>query len=336
MTNEEYIELNEYLNEAFMQLEKYDFFFIDNIEMIEYINSLYCELVGEYEFDTSKKDQNLTYEEVYNLAREIIESINPNYLELFDNMINNGDLDFDYEDKYTESHVMYKLGDTERFRLVNIKRTYNYEEVKMLVHEFIHYTNSTASTVRRHILSEYLSISAELYAEDYMLNKGINIDDVNSSVRLESTYQRCADFSWVFDALIVYKELGSLNNENLKFAEENIIDIPEEELKTQCKRLLYSIREYNKKQEKEPEDKKAEFYEQMVSLYQYLLGTVFGFYTKDHVDKKVFVDMNDHINDDNEETAIDYLLKAGIEIEDMDKLFEPISLYLDKVKSKKR
>ena len=328
MTNEEYKELNGYLNDIFLKLEQKDYFFIGNIEIFQYLSNRYCEVIEKYDLPKVKNDKYLSFDEVYKLAREVIESINPNYLETFDKLIETGELDFDYEDNYEESNMYFEMNKERKLKLINIKRTYNYEEVKILVHEFIHYTHTDIDTIKKHVLTEALAISGELYAEDYLIDKGINRDEVNSTNRLQSTYERCCEFSWIMDALIVYKNIGNLDSTSSDFAREYIMDIENEELESQYKNLLKTIRNY---------DNKEEIYKFVENYYRYLFGTLIGFYTKNHIDKKDFSYLNDHINDDNELFVIDILQKIGIDLEDdevIDEIYNDIGNYISNLNYK--
>ena len=87
MTKEEYRELNGYLNEAFMYLEYDCKFFLDNIKFLSILNDNCYQLLNEYKLGQESKENKLTYSDVCKLARNIISSINPNYLDKFDKLI---------------------------------------------------------------------------------------------------------------------------------------------------------------------------------------------------------------------------------------------------------
>ena len=59
-------------------------------------------------------------------------------------------------------------------QIININREFNYNDVRLLVHEFIHYTNGKHISPNRHYFTEFLSIYFEFYTIDYLLKKGIN------------------------------------------------------------------------------------------------------------------------------------------------------------------
>ena len=94
MKKEDYKRLNDYLNDAFIYLSKYDSFFIQNMHMIFPLNSKLYENLKDIDLRHNSYKNNLTYEDVFNLARNEIEKINPNYLEDFDKLIDSGRLEF--------------------------------------------------------------------------------------------------------------------------------------------------------------------------------------------------------------------------------------------------
>lgn len=338
MTDEEYIELNDYLNDIFLKLEKNDYFFLENLDMISYLAYRYCELVSKYNLETYQIDRKLSFEDVYQLAGEIIESIDPKYAEDFSKIIQTGELDFDYDNKYFDSHLITRENENGKINLINLKRTYNYDEVKTLVHEFIHYTNADKHTVKRHILGEYLSITGELYAENYMRNKGIDVSEINSNLRLKTTYDRCSELSWIIDVLIAYQKIGKISENNISFITENIVDVTNDEFITECKYLLKLIKERKDKTNIDVPELKFEYDDSISLACIYLMGTLFAFYTIKHCKIEDIVNMNNHINDDDL-FIIDTLQKVGFDLEKestINEMFNCIEKYLEKNNCKKR
>lgn len=172
-----YKKLNYYLNEICIYLEKENLFLLDNIYSISILNDNFLRKIANYSLDNETILNNLTFEDVYFLAREIIEHIDRSYLQDFDNLIESGELDFSYQKDYEVSECisMYKKGNCVK-QLININREFNYNDVRVLVHEFIHYTNGKKYSMNRNYLTEFLSIYFEFYAIDYLLKKGINVN----------------------------------------------------------------------------------------------------------------------------------------------------------------
>ena len=122
--DEVYTKLNYYLNEICNYLKEKDFFLLDNIKNIASLNDKFNNLIYKYDLDYEVKQNHLTFLDVYNLAREIIASIDESYLPIYDELINNGRLDFGYEDDYEGSFLraIWSLDNMQKF--INIKRVY--------------------------------------------------------------------------------------------------------------------------------------------------------------------------------------------------------------------
>ena len=128
MTIEEYNKLNSYLNAIFVILNDYDYFLIKNIFKIGKLNQEYLTTISKYAFPSNTKENNLTFEDVYLITREIISTIDTNYLAEYDKLIEIGILDFGYENEYSDSEFVHENN------LINIRREFNYNDVISLVH----------------------------------------------------------------------------------------------------------------------------------------------------------------------------------------------------------
>lgn len=94
MTEEDYKKLNDYLNDTFIYLSEYDGFLIYNMHTIFRLNSMLYEKLKNIDLKHKFHENNLTFEDIFNIARNEIEKINPNYLEKFDELIDSGRLEF--------------------------------------------------------------------------------------------------------------------------------------------------------------------------------------------------------------------------------------------------
>ena len=124
MTKEEYKRLNDYLNGCFKELEKSDSFLLTNIESFARMSDDYVHMTNKYKFEVYTEENNLSFNDIYLLAREIIESIDKNYLKYYDELIESGRLDFSYQNDYSDSQFVYDL--EKEKRLLNINRKFNY------------------------------------------------------------------------------------------------------------------------------------------------------------------------------------------------------------------
>ena len=188
-----YNKLNDYLNEICKYLEVQDSFLLDSIHILAGLNDKMLSFFNNYNFDNKVINNNLTFEEVVYLAREIIEQIDVSYLDSFDSLIKTGELDFSYENEYDCSCYECFYNDNREVvgKFININREFSYEDVVTLVHEFIHYTNGDKNTNIRYYLTEFLSIYFEFFARDYLLKKGINKEEIDYLFRFKFIKKSC-------------------------------------------------------------------------------------------------------------------------------------------------
>ena len=110
MTSEEYKKLNDYLNLIFLELNKADYFLLNNLISISNLNEKFNSFIFNYDLSEQKEKINnyLSYEELYKITREIIANIDEKYLPIYDKVFNDGTLAFNYENSdshcYTENN----------------------------------------------------------------------------------------------------------------------------------------------------------------------------------------------------------------------------------------
>ena len=153
MKKEEYKRLNDYLNDTFIYLSGYDRFFIQNMQSIFILNNMLYGKLKDIDLEHKFHENNLTFEDVFELARNEIEKINPNYLKEFDKLIDSGRLGLfkqkeninikevdDYEKiseiENNEEETRYDsvCSYTEDDYFIDLAREYNYNDVLMLIH----------------------------------------------------------------------------------------------------------------------------------------------------------------------------------------------------------
>ena len=324
MKKEDYKRLNDYLNDAFIYLSKYDSFFIQNMHMIFPLNSILYENLKDIDLRHNSYKNNLTYEDVFNLARNEIEKINPNYLEDFDKLIDSGRLEFFLHEQnmiIKESTYYENLSEienneeeirndsrycyTEDDYFIDISRTYNYDDVLTLIHEFIHSTNSSKNMgVYRYILTEFFSIYFEMLSQNELLEKGINPSELDIFDRIKNTgriSQTINKYDTVFMAYNLFGNIKEDSCEDLK--KYHIVLSTKEDFEEACIFLLkyfdYQKIEYNNKNEEfNLNDYRKCISKLFSSGYRYLYGTLFACYLLENGNKDKIVWLNDHINDE--------------------------------------
>ena len=340
MTDEMYQKLNFYLNGVFKELEVNDTFLIGNLLQLIEIGRDFCSLIRNYDLKSEKMQANLSYNDVYLLARQIIEEIDKNYLKYYDKLIETGELDFDYEEKYGDSACTHFF-DTGQ-NLIDIRRKFNYLDVSTLVHEFMHYTNSLTKdySLNRHILTEAISIYFESYAKNYLLSKGIDQSELWFNERLYSTGWHIKRFQNYNLILLAYSKFGDIDESSYQMLSDFFIQISKSDFETIC---INALRLLDKRSDEVDFEMKMEYgcipdnYEQkrfsrlarLVNVdYQYIFGTVVAYYALQHSTLEKMVYLNNHINDAENASLSDALKLADIDLRKLN--LDSIKEFLDR------
>ena len=291
-----------------------------------------------------KFEDNLTFEDIFIIARNEIEKINPNYLEKFDELIDSGRLEFFLKEKnitIKESNDYKKLSEienseedirydsvcsyTEDDYFIDIARTYNYDDVLMLIHEFIHSTNASENIGEyRYILTEFFSIYFEMYAQRNILESGINPSELDIFDRIKDTGKISKEIVKYDLAFMAYNLFGNIKENSYKDLKKyHIVSSTKEEFESVCINLLkyfdYQKIVYNN------ENKEFNLYDYRKCIsslfssgYRYLFGTLFACYLLENGNKDKVVWLNDHINDEEIKNMnfIDVLKIIGIDLTD--------------------
>lgn len=344
MKKEDYKKLNDYLNDTFIYLSEYDGFLIYNMHTIFRLNSMLYEKLKNIDLKHKFHENNLTFEDIFIIARNEIEKINPNYLEKFDELIDSGRLEFFLKEKnitIKESNDYKKLSEienseedirydsvcsyTEDDYFIDIARTYNYDDVLMLIHEFIHSTNASENIGEyRYILTEFFSIYFEMLSQKELLENGINSSELDIFDRIKNTgkiSKESTEYDLVF---ISYNLFGNIKENSYKDLKKyHIVSSTKKEFECACVRLLkyfdYQKIQYNN----ESKEFNLYDYRKCISIlfssgYRYLLGTLFSCYLLENGNKDKVVWLNDHINDEEIKNMnfIDVLKIIGIDLTD--------------------
>ena len=344
MKKEDYKKLNDYLNDTFIYLSEYDGFLIYNMHTIFRLNSMLYEKLKNIDLKHKFHENNLTFEDIFIIARNEIEKINPNYLEKFDELIDSGRLEFFLKEKnitIKESNDYKKLSEienseedirydsvcsyTEDDYFIDLAREYNYNDVLMLIHEFIHSTNSSENMGEyRYILTEFFSIYFEMYAQRNLLESGINSSELDIFDRIKDTGKISKEMNEYDLAFMAYNLFGNVKEDSYEDLEKyHIVSSTKEEFESVCINLLkyfdYQKIVYNN------ENKEFNLYDyrKCISIlfssgYRYLFGTLFACYLLENGNKDKVVWLNDHINDEEIKNMnfIDVLKIIGIDLTD--------------------
>lgn len=344
MKKEDYKRLNDYLNDAFIYLSGHDRFFIQNMQSIFILNNMLYGKLNDIDLEHKFHKNNLTFEDVFELARNEIEKINSNYLKEFDKLIDSGRLEFflheqnmiikestyyenlseienNEEEIRNDSVCSYNNGDY----FIDLARTHNYNDVLMLIHEFIHSTNSSKNMGEyRYILTEFFSIYFEMLSQKDLLENGINTSELDIFDRIKDTgmiSKKIVKYDLAFMAYNLFENVKEDSYEDLE--KYHIVSSTKEEFESACVRLLkyfdYQKIQYNN----ESKEFNLYDYRKFISIlfssgYRYLLGTLFSCYLLENGNKDKIVWLNDHINDEKMKNMnlIDVLKMIDIDLTD--------------------
>lgn len=336
-----YKELNNYLNEVCIYLEKEQPYLVRYIyEMVKFNNSVYS-LVKDYDISPREENGNIDFWTVYDTARDIISLINPAYLESYDKIISNGELEFSYKYDFDDSHVTTTRKNGEYQKTIDINRSFDYSEVVTLVHEFIHYITSHDFSFNRMFLAEFLAIYFEMSAVRYLKDQGITDKDLDYSHRLKILRGRSNRFYGYGIILFAYIEFGNLSDDSYKYVKSLFPEVTWEEFKRHCVYLYKSFLRVEKRMKDKINDdefKRGEIMaeEFMTTDYLYVIGTTLAIYARKYCDFADILSLNDHITSYDYWDIEDILLRIGINIHEKE-FFQKISLslreYIVEVKS---
>ena len=210
-----YEKLNEYFKDIYTYLQKKNPYLLNNICKITTLSGTVLNLLRDFNFDVNMRENNLSIQDVESMARAIIEKLNKDYLESFDKLVESKELRFSDNERFVGSDVYSHIEDDGKItKMVSIERKYNYSDVRILVHEFIHYTTCECFFINREILSEFLAIYFELHVVDNLLGQGIPMEEIDYTFRLES-FKTCQMYLSRYGPLLfVYLAKGKLDSDS--------------------------------------------------------------------------------------------------------------------------
>lgn len=313
MTEEMYKRLNNYLNNIFLELNEKDKIFVDNLRIITTFNIV----INNYFnccIEDIQKQNNLTFNDVFLLGREIIEKINPKYLIEYDNLIDSGYLDFKYENINDNSCCLYKKTNTETKKWIDISRKFNYRDVTVLIHEFFHYTQfgSEYTTYNHKFFTEFISIYFEKIAEKYLIEeKNISKDEISTNSRIIDFLHCNSNFYKYSVILLAYENLGNINENTINDL-NNLIGFKDSFFEKECIIFLNKLDKINNlNNEKDSIIKMTNF---VRYDYKYIIGTVLAYYALENCKLEDIIKLNDNINlkESAELSVVDILNDIGI------------------------
>lgn len=279
------------------------------------------------EEETQKK--HLTSLEVYYLAREIVKKIDASYLPLYDNMLSSGILDFSYDASYEDSQFKY-IG-RKKLSEININREFTYQDVVVLIHEFMHYANYNEKNVPKlELFTEFFSIYYEFYAIKYLTSeKQVPACEINALSRIK-TWEKNINLLYKIEyPLMSYMLLGDFD---LELFNTYIAKYTKEQFDYECAKSLELF--------KKIEEKNYKVENEVLNWYKYGLGTSLAMFSLYNIPEDVLLRFYKEIsNEENEDLSLVELFTKyripyqRVMTKDLDK---SVNNYLSLVKGKKK
>lgn len=336
-----YKELNHYLNIICNYLEDNYPFLLENIEQIQHANNHLLDIIDGISFNKVIPNNDYTFEEVFNIARDIIESIDHSYLVEFDELIKNGELNFNYEETDEDSNSTIEVkenGDSRR--LINVNRRFNCRDIILLVHEFIHYKNGEFPTQNRMYFTEFLSIYFEFYGIDYLSEKNI----MNETFLLyEERIKILANHSKFFYqygiVLLAFIKFGDIDKNTYSLLKEYYPEYSEDTFEKHLK-LFYIYLNIAEDVNKDSISKEPSLKAYFVTMefvgrnYLYIMGTLLAIYAHKYCNIKDIIYLNNHLQDYSDKTVFDICKMIGIDLksrETYSKLWDAVNEILSQI-----
>ena len=302
-----------------MGLQLGDNFFLDNLYTFGEVSVDLMNLLENHEFHEEKKEDNFTFLQIFEKAKEVMKSINPDYLEEFSKLVESGKIVADYnifdvpylERDYGNSRYGPK-DDT-----IYFGHSFSYDAIPILIHEYFHKLNHS-DNIARFVLSEFISIYFELYAYEYLKYHDVKSEELSLSKRLEFTWE---------DAVITANESFYLYTYNLfgKFDEStySYIDysqVSRKDFELELKNKLKQFERIEKNYNEINEEDRINFREHLALMhngsYKYILGAILAYYSLYFKTPNDVLKLNDVFINNEDISLNDALNIIGVELDD--------------------
>ncbi len=215
--------LVEYLNEIY----ELDHSFVDLFYPIAIIG-----LYSLYECDELLPDEFIPFEyeemeifETIKLVKEFLSEIDYNYLDKFNNALNDGTFDIFHIDNLNENRYQDPINiEQGEFKGINLPIYYKISDGASIVHEFFHYINNGKNSMSKSVFTELISFYMELRYYLFLNKKGYSIKNYYKDIYeiLVDIIKNSAN-SVCYTGIILdtYHNTGCINKENIKFIDKN-------------------------------------------------------------------------------------------------------------------
>lgn len=302
------------LIEYLEKIEKYIINYPDieeNLMAIIYFTDMTREAIKQIEVKEKENVQNhLTIEEVIQLAREILIIIDPSLVEIFNKVLYDGTLDFEYKEKpfdepleeneTIQEESIFRYNHIAEIKSIDLIRQFNYNDVTNLIHEFMHYASfRPVVCLRKNLFTEYFSYYFEMLAMRYLLlEKHIpenELDYEHIIPGMKKCLENLSNFEYPY---LSYTKFGTIDIEAFNRYFANYSKDEYEEERDYCLNAFQSAENQGKQVE-----------EFAFSNYTYGWGYILAFWSLEHLDKNQVLTFYKEIYDEeNRHLSLEQLL----------------------------
>ena len=313
-------------------------FYYDNIEFLMDLGIPLFRLKQSINVEDCDKEfsQDFDYHTIY----QLLSKISPDLLKKYDELYDGGRLKIKRE-KETED---IGLGEECNFSRKNglvlvLSKKFDYKST--LVHELMHATNMDTDEkyLTPSILSEFISIYFETYANDIMPSLGIKENEIDYMMRFKM--DRDISIKQILIPFIIKSKYGEINEENLLklHNEKHYFDSIEEYNLEDISKAINGEIELFKIYGKENQERSflMELLGSCLMSLKYDLATGLAFYARKHLDVNQMLKLNKTLIE-RPYVDLNYLLETfGIKIDEELKkeAIASVSEYIDEHKKKK-
>ncbi|MBR1413232.1 MAG: hypothetical protein IJ574_00995 [Bacilli bacterium] len=298
--------LNKYLEYIIKQANKTFDYYVKNHSTLYSMNNFFYDYItsiinyNPYELPL---EININNNELLSMAREVIESINHEYLKKFDEYVKYDCIKIDKDLK-----SVYKVFSDN----IEIERTNNYENVATIVHEFIYsLTYTPNSSINSRILSEMMAIYYELYTIDYLIDiKKINPKFIDYNFRLRNTID-CTELINEYSIIILaYQAFGKLDKNKIENISSYLNNFDLEQFRDKSTKLFNEMSFTNNIRDN------LLLAEDIFGSYEYLYSTLLAFYNREKLTIEEMNTLLYNINEYEHYFVNELLMEYGIDIND--------------------
>ena len=281
----------------------------DNMDYLKEISCIIYEYLINIEIKEPKYTEYYSFTDSLAIARDFLSTINPKYVEKFDELFKNGSMDVVSDpEKDDEGYVDTNVVDDKVRCSVHIPLNHTLDDVYAFIHEFFHTTNvGDLTSLDREMFSEVVSIFFEFMLHDYLKDKNVNQDDNNASIysRLDNLLDNAYDFNEIIDY------------------------------------IYYAIDDMKLDYEERPKKDLDDEYERVADGLEYMLSTAIALvkfyeYKQGYIGLKHIEQFNERLEHEDELNSLNYLNVNELTEEDISSAVAFINQVLTENKSMKR